>query len=75
MDVKKFYPNIDTKMTLKFIIKKIYEKPLDFFPKNKDEHGQMIFLPKHIFESFLTKFFTNSLHLNVYQVIFDKKWC
>ena len=73
MDVKKLYPNINTKMTLKIIIEKIYKKPLDFF--SKDEHGKMIFSPKHIFEKFLTKFFTNSLHLNVYQVIFDKKWC
>ena len=58
MDVKKLYPNIDTKMTSKFIIEKIYEKPSDFFPKNKDEHGQMIFPPKHIFE----KFFDEILH-------------
>ena len=50
MDVKKLYPNIDTKMPLKYIIEKIYEKTSDYFPKNNNEHGQIIFPPKKIFE-------------------------
>ena len=39
-------------MTLKYIIEKLYENPSDYFSKNNNEHGQIIFPPKEIFEKF-----------------------
>ena len=55
MDIVKLYPNIDTNLTAEFIIKKIYENPLNYFPEKKDEQGNNIFPPKSIFENFLDK--------------------
>ena len=52
------YPSVDIEFTIKHIINKIYENPINYFEENYDENENFVYPDKKIFKKFITEILT-----------------